>query len=259
MIEIGSSSMIEPRQLLDLMRFRHTSRSGYIENKPLSDEQIETVLQAARVAPSAGNAQPWEFIVIREREMRYRIADLFKHQLRDKLELERTIRNSSKVGGSIGWRFAPVLILVIGDPRTSEAFPLRTREDKAESHFISSLANATLQMMLMAQCMGLGTQYISDAASPYFSLMLKNLLNIPPELRVYHLVPLGYVSVAAEQSSRRPLEAMVHYERYDRSRERSAEDVRRFLQEQSIQSKSYKWGRREIRGDVSKKAENPAR
>ena len=242
MVEIGSSTNIEPRQLLDLMRFRHSSRSGYIENKPLSDEQIETVLQAARSAPSAGNAQPWEFIVIRERETRYRIADLFKHQLRDKLELERTIRNSSKVGGSIGWRFAPVLILVIGDPRTSEAFPLRTREDKAESHFISSLASATLQMMLMAQCMGLATQYISDAASPYFSLMLKHLLDIPSELRVYHLVPLGYISVAAEQSSRQPLEAMVHYERYDRSKERSAEDVKRFLREQAIQSENYKWG-----------------
>lgn len=242
MVEIGLSSAIEPGQLLDLMRFRHSSRSGYIENKPLSDEQIETILQAARVAPSAGNAQPWEFIVIRERETRHRIAELFKHQLRDKLELERTIRKSSKIGASIGWRFAPVLILVLGDPRTSESFPLRTREDKAESHFISSLANATLQMMLMAQCMGLGCQYISDVASPYFSLMLKHLLDIPPELRVYHLVPFGYVSVAAEPNSRRPLEAMVHYERYDQGKKRTAEDIQRFLQEESIQSKNYQWG-----------------
>ena len=236
------SSKVQPRQLLDLMRSRRSSRSGYIKSKPITDEHLELVLQAGRAAPSAGNAQPWEFVVIRDREMRYRIADLFKHQLRDKLELERTIRNSSKVGGSIAWRFAPVLILVIGDPRTSEAFPLRTREDKAESHFISSLANATLQMMLMAQCLGLATQYISDAASPYFSLMLKHLLDIPSELRVYHLVPLGYVSVAPDATSRRPLDAIVHYERYDRSRERSVDDVRRFLQEESIQSNNYQWG-----------------
>jgi hypothetical protein len=43
------------------------------------------------------------------------------------------------------------------------------------------LASALLQMMLMAECMGLGTQYISDAVSPYFSLMLKHLLDIPRE------------------------------------------------------------------------------
>ena len=50
MVETGLSSTIEPRQLLDLRRFRHSSRSGYIENKPLTNEQIETILQAARVA-----------------------------------------------------------------------------------------------------------------------------------------------------------------------------------------------------------------
>jgi 5,6-dimethylbenzimidazole synthase len=242
MVNMGNPTTIKPPQLLEILRHRRSSRSGYIENKPLSDEQIETILEAARAAPSAGNAQPWEFIVIRDRETRHRIADLFKHQLRDKLELERTIRKSSKVGASLGWRFAPVLILVLGDPRTSDAFPLRTREDKAESHFISSLANATLQMMLMAECMGLGCQYISDVASPYFSLMLKHQLDIPPELRVYHLIPFGYVSVAAGPNSRRPIEAMVHYDRYDRSKQRTAEDILRFMQEESIQSKNYQWG-----------------
>ena len=69
-------------------------------------------------------------------------------------------------------------------------------------------------------------------ASPYFSLMLKHLLDIPLELRVYHLVPIGYVSVAAEPNSRRPLEAMVHYDRYDRSKQRTAEDLLRFMQEE---------------------------
>src|SRR3989337_485239 len=90
--------------------------------------------------------------------------------------------------------------------------------------------------------MGLGTQYISDVSSPYFSLMLKHLLDIPRELKVYHLVPVGYVSVRAQPNSRRPLEAMVHYERYDRGKQRTAEDIERFIQQDSIQSKSYQWG-----------------
>lgn len=232
---------IDPQRLLDLLRHRRSSRSGYLEDKPVSGEQITLLLEAARAAPSGGNAQPWEFIVIRDRATRYQIAELFKRQLADKLDIERTIRNSAKVGASIAWRFAPVLILVVGDPRTSMCFPLRTAEDKAESHFITSLANATLQLMLMADCLGLASQYISDAASPYFSLMLKHLLDIPPELRVYHLVPIGYVSVAAKPNSRRPLNAMVHYDRYDRSKQRTVEDLQRFMQEESIQSKSYKW------------------
>ncbi len=239
---ITNSSGLDPLQLLGLMRERRSSRTGYLEDRPVSDEQVNLLLEAGRAAPSAGNAQPWEFIVIRDRDMRHRIAELFKRQLQDKIELERTIRGHAKVGGSTSWVLAPVLILCLGDPRTSVSFPLRTQEDKAESHFFSSLANALLQMMLMAECMGLGTQYISDASSPYFSLMLKHLLDIPRELKVYHLMPVGYVSVRAQPSSRRPLEEMVHRERYDRSRQRSAEDIERFVQQDSIQSKSYQWG-----------------
>ena len=95
---------------------------------------------------------------------------------------------------------------MLGDPRTSLCFPLRTAEDKADSHFFTGLANATLQIMLMAESMGLSTQYVSDSASPYFSLMLKHLLGIPPLLRVYHLIPVGYTEVTATPKSRRPLD-----------------------------------------------------
>lgn len=232
---------IAPDDLLALMRHRRSSRTGFRDDKPLSDAQINQLLEAARAAPSGGNAQPWEFIVIRDRDTRDRIADLYKRQLRDKLELERVIRGSASVSG-VGWRHAPVLVVVLGDPRTSLCFPLRTAEDKADSHFFTGLANATLQIMLMAESMGLSTQYVSDAASPYFSLMLKHMLDIPQELRVYHIIPVGYASIAATPKSRRPLESMVHYERYDRAKLRTMEYLERFMKEDSIQSENYDRG-----------------
>jgi hypothetical protein len=55
-------------------------------------------------------------------------------------------------------------------------------------------------------------------------------------------MPVGYVSVRAQPSSRRPIEAMVQYDRYDRSKQRTAEDIERFVQQDSIQSKGYQWG-----------------
>ena len=232
---------IAPADLLALLRNRRSSRTGFIADKPVSDEQLSLLLEAARAAPSGGNAQPWEFIVIRDAAMRNKIADLYKHQLRDKLELERTIRGTSSVSG-VGWRNAPVLILVLGDPRTSLCFPLRTAEDKAESHFLTGLANATLQIMLMAQSMGLATQYVSDAASPYFSLMLKHMLGIPQELRVYHIIPVGHCEVIATRKSRRPLDSMIHYETYDRNKLRSIEYLQQFMETDSIQAKDYDRG-----------------
>jgi nitroreductase len=238
----NGGSALSSLQLLELLRRRRSARTGFIEDKPVSDEQIGLLLEAARSAPSAGNGQPWEFVVIRDRATRHQIADLFRRQLQDKIELERAIRGHATVGGSVGFRLAPVLILVLGDPRTSASFPLRTQEEKAESHFYSSLASATLQMMLMAECLGLGCQYISDASSPYFALMLKHLLGIPADLKVYHLVPVGHLSVRPQPHGRRPLEAMVHYDRYDASKYRTAEDIARFIQDGSIQADDYKWG-----------------
>jgi nitroreductase len=232
---------IEPRQLLDMMRHRRSSRTGFLEDKEVSDVEISQLLEAARAAPSGGNAQPWEFIIIRDKDMRMQIADLYKHQLRDKLELEKAIRGTTSVSG-VGWRNAPVQILVLGDPRTSLCFPLRTAEDKADSHFFTGLANATLQIMLMAESMGLSTQYVSDSASPYFSLMLKHLLGIPPLLRVYHLIPVGYTEVTATPKSRRPLDSMVHYERYDAAKLRSQDYLETFSAEESIQAKTYDRG-----------------
>lgn len=240
------TTAIKPEHLLDMMRHRRSSRTGFLENKDVSAETLNLLLEAARAAPSGGNAQPWEFIVIRDKDMRMRIADLYKHQLRDKLELEKVIRGTSSVSG-VGWRNAPVLILVLGDPRTSLCFPLRTAEDKADSHFFTGLANATLQIMLMAESMGLSTQYVSDSASPYFSLMLKHMLGIPPELRVYHIVPVGYTDVAATPKSRRALETMVHYERYDAGKLRSLDYLEKFAAEESIQAKNYDRGGERIK------------
>ena len=236
-----NAPVIEPRQLLDRMRHRRSSRTGFLEDKEVSDVEISQLLEAARAAPSGGNAQPWEFIILRDKDMRMQIADLYKHQLRDKLELDKAIRGTTSVSG-VGWRNAPVQILVLGDPRASLCFPLRTAEDKADSHFITGLANANLQIMLMAESMGLSTQYVSDSASPYFSLMLKHLLGILPLLRVYHLIPVGYTEVTATPKSRRPLDTIVHYERYDVAKLRSQDYLESFSAEEPIQAKTYDRG-----------------
>lgn len=244
---VTNTCAIAPSDLLAMMRARRSSRTGFLEDKPVGEDEISLLLEAGRSAPSGGNAQPWEFIIIRDKNMRMQIADLYKHQLRDKLELEKTIRGTSSVSG-VGWRNAPVLILVLGDPRTSLCFPLRTAEDKADSHFFTGLANTTLQIMLMAESMGLSTQYVSDSASLYFSLMLKHLLDIPQELRVYHIIPVGYTEVKATPKSRRPLASMVHHERYDASKLRSVEYLQKFSAEESIQAKDYDRGGERIKG-----------
>ncbi|MBN2587613.1 MAG: nitroreductase family protein [Candidatus Fermentibacteraceae bacterium] len=59
--------------MLDTIRRRRSIRK-YL-NRPIQDDMIETLLRAAMQAPSARNLQPWEFIVIRDRETLARIPD----------------------------------------------------------------------------------------------------------------------------------------------------------------------------------------
>ena len=182
---------------LEVLQGRRSIRTGFLRDKPVPDELIEKILEAARWAPSAGNSQPWEF-------------------------------------------HAPVHVLVLGDPRTNDAYPMRTKLDKWEAHFYSSLANCVLQMLLAAEVLGLSSMYISDVASPYFSVMLKSLLGIPEPLQIYHLLPIGFAKRSPTiHHPRRALEEIVHHERYDRSKFRGEAELQDFMMKMSIRGTEY--------------------
>ena len=238
-----SAPLLSIDGFLELVRSRRSVRSGFLKGEPVSDEQIETILEAARWAPSGGNSQPWEFIVIRDPEIRDKIANLYKAQMRDKIEIEETVRGRrSIVDPGLAFRHAPVFIIVLGDPRTIDAYPVRTKLEKWESHFFSSLANCVLQLMLAAHALGLTTIYISDVSSPYFSVMVKSLLNVPDPLQVYQLVPVGFGEKSPTiHHPRRSLKDMVHYEKYDPSLFRSEAQIQNFMEEMSIRGRQYRF------------------
>ena len=135
---------------------------GYDENREVSEELITTILDCARWAPSGGNGQPWEFVVVRNKQTRHKIADYYLKQMEQKREMDLAVRGTAKMTGD-GFRRAPVHIVIVGDPRVKESYPIRTKLEKAESHFITGLANATLLIHLAATSLGLASQYVSDA------------------------------------------------------------------------------------------------
>jgi len=77
--------------------------------------------------------------------------------------------------------------------------------------------------------------YISDAASLYFSVMLKSLLGVPEPLQIYHLLPIGFAKRSPTiHHPRRALQQMVHYERYDGSKSRGETELQDFMKTMSI-------------------------
>jgi hypothetical protein len=100
--------------------------------------------------------------------------------------------------------------------------------DKADSHFYTGLASATLLIHLAATSLGLATQYVSDASSPYMETMLKVLLGVPEPLRVYHLIPWAMRASGFPPGHGREVDEMTHFERYDMTKYRDDREFQKF-------------------------------
>ena len=82
-------------ELQALVEKRRSTR-GYDENRTVSVAMIRTILDCARWAPSGGNGQPWEFVVVREQSVRYKIADYYMKQMEQKREMDLAVRGTRK-------------------------------------------------------------------------------------------------------------------------------------------------------------------
>lgn len=218
--------------LVELARRRRSIRT-FDRHRDVTVDLVTEVLEAGRWAPSGANAQPWEFLVIRDPHMRSRIVELYLEQSRSKAAMEEAVWKRKLTTGNVGFRHAPVLILAMADVRVVKAFPVRTIREKGRDHLMSSMANATLLVHLAAADRGMATQWISDVSSPYMSTMLKVWLGIPDHIDVYDMIPLGWPATVPEPTPRRPLSEIVHHERYDPALERDEDALDDFLWSQT--------------------------
>ena len=216
---------------LDLVKRR---RSTYaFKPDPVPDEYVDKIIEAARWAPSGANSQPWEFVVVKRIDLRERIVEIFKAQGEISYALEQTRRPDHRFPryrnqpqGMPGFAHAPVLIITCGDPRTTEAYPLKAKLDRGESNLYSSLASAFLYMHLAATALGLGSQWVSASAQDLMQARLKELVEVPYELEIYDMMALGYPTSEPKSRKVRTREEIVHHDTFDKSRIRTDQQVR---------------------------------
>ncbi len=163
--------------ILELIKTRRSIRKYGLA--PISEEEINKVLEAGRWAPSADNSQPWSFILLRSHEVRKKLAD------------------------TLTWgRFlsqAPLGIAITVDP-------------SASNHPAEDGAAATQNMLLEAHSLGLGACWIGiyggrDEGSA------KKVLGIPVEERLLSVIALGHPA-ESRQKTRRELGEMTFIDRY---------------------------------------------
>ena len=153
-------------------------------DRPVEEEILRRVLDAARGAPSARNGQEWRFVAVRERHTRERIAEEAARQ------------------PFIGT--APVLLACCAE---TDGRIMRC----GQPAYPIDVAIAMDHLSLAAAAEGLGTCWIGS----FDEGLVKEILGIPSALRVVQLMPLGYpADPAVVSKSRLGLDALLHYERW---------------------------------------------
>jgi nitroreductase len=222
--------------LLELFTNRRTVRR--YKPDPIPEEMVNKVIEAGRMAPSGFNTQPWEFVVIRKKELRDQIVAwvnsyrLSHYPLMEKFrEPWQQDRITVKRGGANDWSQAPVFILVLGDTRAKAGLPMTVRfhPHKCQSIYTSSLANAFLYMLLAATSLGLANQWVSAVQVPLVQASIRDLLGIPLELELYDMLVMGYPASKARPKYLRPREEMVHYDACGAEDFRRDEEVQDFI------------------------------
>ena len=148
--------------------------------KPVPDEKLKTILEAGRLAPSAGNRQPWFFVVVKDLENKKALAEAAGYQM--------FIAD------------AGAIVVALGDPEVS---PRWFRQDPMI---------AIEHMVLTATSLGYGTCWIGA----FDEEEVKRLLKIPEELKVIVLLPIGFPDEAPAPRPRKPLKKIVFLEKYSR-------------------------------------------
>lgn len=164
--------------------YERRSIRSYIDDKPVEQEKIIKLLESAMAAPSACNIQPWEFIVVTDKNT------------------QKEIRNSIEKYGNYN---APLMIIVCG---YTKFIPWKGEGWKMEC------GAAIENMMLTALTLELGSVWIGG----FDDDALCSILDIPDDVYPMGIVYFGYHN-EANPARTQYRKGAVHWEKYDRDRE----------------------------------------
>lgn len=146
--------------------------------KPVPPKVLEKIVDAAHLAPTARNEQPWEFVVITDRERLKQVADLTDHG-----------------------RF-------IADAGACVAVYCR-----ATKYYLEDGCAATENILIAATALGVQSCWVAGDKKPY-GATIGALLNVPADCQLVSLVALGYADGEVKGYPKRDLSKILHWEKF---------------------------------------------
>jgi nitroreductase len=174
---------------LELIKARRSTRR--FATTPISEEDLNSILEAAQWAPSGENHQPWKILVIKNPQTMQQIVEILPYK-----QMQKFLQN------------APILIGIL------------VNEEKSAWAIIDG-ALCAQNLMMEAWARGLGTCFSAwyPTAPKMVTDQVKTLLNIPPEWTILTFTPLGHPDPDPKRAfilppKRKNLEKIVVYEKF---------------------------------------------
>jgi nitroreductase len=175
---------------LDLVIARQSDRA-YDKNRPVEQEKLERILEAARLAPSACNAQPWKFVVVTDPELSIKVG-----------------KASAGLGMNKFAKDAPVHILIVEESMNVTSLLGSKIKDK---YFpLVDIGIAASHICLAAEAEGLGSCILGW----FDEREIKNLVGIPQRKRLLLDITIGYSLKPKKPKVRKPKEKVIAYNKY---------------------------------------------
>lgn len=179
------------KSFLDLVKLRQSDRA-YLD-KPVEMDKIERILEAAHLAPSACNAQPWKLVVVTDPEKRMQIADATASKV-------LSMNHFSKQ--------APVQLVLVEENANFTSTVGGWATNKHYPHL--DLGILASYICLAAAYEGLGSCMIGWCDEK----KVRKMLDIPSNKRVMLVILIGYSAQSLRDKKRKPLDEIVKWEKY---------------------------------------------
>jgi nitroreductase len=169
---------------MDIVRTRKSVRA--YDRRPVPDDVIRSIIETARLAPSAKNLQEWKFVVVRDDQTKTALVDVAK-----------------------GQTFVKEAAAVIAGVATYTTYTMTNGVPACHV----DLAIAMEHIALAAAERGIGTCWIGA----FYQERARDILGIPDDCTVVALMTLGYPKdgLDPEEKNRKPLDAIICQERYE--------------------------------------------
>jgi coenzyme F420-0:L-glutamate ligase / coenzyme F420-1:gamma-L-glutamate ligase len=194
--------------LATLLRNRRSVRS--YQDRPVTREQLEQIIEAARWAPSPHGRQPWRFVVLTRQETKIRLADYMGVTWRKNLEMdgqEADIVNIRLEKSRQRILNAPALIIPCLYLEDLDHYPDAQRQADETTMAIQSLGAAVQNMLLMTYDLGLDAGWM--CAPLFCPEVVCEALDLDKRLIPHALITVGYAAANPKRRERLPLQSLI--------------------------------------------------